>query len=46
MLSPSPGSQKVGVLWIVGGLVVFLLGLLSWSQRKWGQLLIAANPPE
>ncbi|PPK89799.1 hypothetical protein CLV92_1342 [Kineococcus xinjiangensis] len=34
----------LGVFGVIGGVVVTLLGLLSWSQRQGGRLLVAANP--
>lgn len=31
------------VVAVPGGLVVVAIGLLSWSQRRWGHVLVAAN---
>jgi hypothetical protein len=40
-----PGRLGSGAVLTVGGLLAFLLGLLSWSQRKCAHLLIGANAP-
>ena len=41
-----PGGLAAGILLTIGGLMVVLIGLASWAQRKAARLLVAANAPK
>ena len=41
-----PDGRALGVLLTAGGVVVLVCGLLGWSQRRWGRLLVSAHRPE